>query len=72
MSKGNAMKTGKEDFSKFRISAHGSDLPVAQKVLMHVPVAKPNNQRFVRVKTDANCRFECPILRLDDDTRALN
>ena len=66
MSNSDTKKKGKEDFSKFRISTHGSGLPVAQKLSMHAPVAKPNKQRFFRVKPDADCRFECPILRLDD------
>ena len=60
---------GKMDFSKFRISTRGSGLPVAQKVLMHVPVDKPSKQKFVRVNPDSDCRFECAILRLDDDDK---
>ena len=46
MSNSDTKKKGKEDFSKFRISTHGSGLPVAQKLSMHAPVAKPNKQRF--------------------------
>jgi hypothetical protein len=60
-------KKGKKDFSKFRISTRGSGLTVAQKVLTHVPVAKPGKQRFVRVHSAAENQLECAILKLEDD-----
>jgi hypothetical protein len=41
MSNDDEKKTGKTDFSNFRISANNSGLPVAQKVLMHVPLWLP-------------------------------
>ena len=36
--------SGKTDFSKFKISNNGASLPVAQKVITHVPVSKPGKQ----------------------------
>ena len=60
-------KNGKKDFSKFRISTRGSGLPIAQKVLTHVPVVKPGKQRFVRVHSAAENQLECAILKLEDD-----
>ena len=44
--------TGKTDFSKFRLPTNSSGMPVAQKVLIHVPVGKPGKQKFVRVHPD--------------------
>jgi hypothetical protein len=69
MSNDDEKKTGKTDFSNFRISANNSGLPVAQKVLMHVPVGKPGKQRYVRVHHDNKYRLECAILKLEDDER---
>ena len=69
MSNDDEKKNGKTDFSKFRISANNSGLPVAQKVLMHVPVDKPGKQRYVRVHTDNNFRLECATLKLEGDER---
>jgi hypothetical protein len=40
--------TGKTDFSKFRLPTNSPGMPVAQKVLIHVPVGKPGKQKFVR------------------------
>jgi hypothetical protein len=60
-------KKGKKDFSKFRISTHGSGLPVAQKVLTRVPVGKPNKQQFVKVHPDTEHQLECALIKLDDD-----
>ena len=60
-------KKGKKDFSKFRISTRGSGLPITQKVLTHVPVAKPSKQRFVRVHSAVENQLECAILKLEDD-----
>jgi len=62
-------KNGKTDFSKFRISANNSGLPVAQKILIHVPVCKPNKQRYVRVNPDNNYKLDCAILSLEDEDR---
>jgi hypothetical protein len=69
MSNDDEKKNGKTDFSKFRISANSSGLPVAQKILMHVPVGKPSKQRYVRVHSDNKYRLECAILKLEDDER---
>ena len=60
---------GKLDFSKFKIPSESSDLPVAQKVLLHVPVRKPSKQQFVRVCSQEFGQFECAILKLEDDDR---
>ena len=64
-------KNGKDklDFSKFKVSSGSSDLPVAQKVLLHVPVRKPSKQQFVRVCSQESSQFECAILKLEDDDR---
>ena len=66
-----SQKNGKGhlDFSKFKIPSTGSDLPVAQKVLLHVPVRKPSKQQFVRVCRKESGQFECAILKLEDDDR---
>ena len=61
--------SGKTDFSKFKISNHGAALPVAQKVITHVPVSKPGKHQFVRVSTDPEHRLDCAILKLEDDDR---
>ena len=43
-------RSGKIDFSKFRVSISSSDLPIAEKVLLYVPTRKPTKkQTFVRV-----------------------
>lgn len=60
---------GKLDFSKFKIPSESSDLPVTQKVLLHVPVRKPSKQQFVRVCSQEFGQFECAILKLEDDDR---
>ena len=69
MSNGDEKKNGKTDFSKFRISANSSGLPVAQKILMHVPVGKPSKQRYVRVHSDNKYRLECATLKLEEDEK---
>jgi len=57
---GNA-KNGKSklDFAKFKIPSGSSDLPVARKLILHVPVTKAPKQRYVRVRRDKECHFEC-------------
>ena len=60
---------GKTDFSKFRLPTNSPDMPVAQKVLTHVPVGKPSKQKFVRVHLDKSYHFECALLKLEDDDR---
>ena len=61
--------TGKTDFSKFRLPTNSPGMPVAQKVLTHVPVGKPSKQKFVRVHPDKSYHFECALLKLEDDDR---
>jgi len=60
---------GKTDFSKFRLPTNSPGMPVAQKVLTHVPVGKPSKQKFVRVHPDESYHFECALLKLEDDDR---
>ena len=55
--------TGKTDFSKFRLSTNSPGMPVAQKVLIHVPVGKPGKQKFVRVHPAEKYHFECALLK---------
>ena len=62
-------RTGKTDFSKFRLPTNSPGMPVAQKVLIHVPVGKPSNQKFVRVHPDESNHFEGALLKIEDDDR---
>jgi hypothetical protein len=61
--------TGKTDFSKFRLSTNSPGMPVAQKVLIHVPVGKPGKQKFVRVHPAEKYHFGCALLKVEDDDR---
>jgi len=60
---------GKLDFSKFKIPSGSSDLPVARKLILHVPVTKGPKQRYVRVHRDKECHFECALLNLEGEER---
>ena len=42
-----------------------------EKLITHIPVGKPNKQKFVRVHPDQAFWFECAILKLEDEQRAL-
>ena len=68
---GDSPKNGKGnlDFSKFKISSGSSEMPVARKIILHVPVTKPSKQRYVRVQRDKEFRFECAVLNLKDEER---
>tara|TARA_B100000700_G_C14860055_1_gene768201 strand:- start:295 stop:882 length:588 start_codon:yes stop_codon:yes gene_type:complete len=60
---------GKLDFSKFKISSGNSDMPVARKLILHVPVTKAAKQRYVRVHRDKGYHFECALLNLEGEDR---
>lgn len=60
---------GNLDFSKFKISSGSSDLPVARKLILHVPVTKAAKQRYVRVHRDKGYHFECALLNLEGEDR---
>ena len=49
---GDSPKNGKGnlDFSKFKISSGSSDLPVARKLILHVPVTKAAKQQSSKAK----------------------
>ena len=68
---GDSPKNGKGnlDFSKFKISSGSSDLPVARKLILHVPVTKAAKQRYVRVHRDKGYHFECALLNLEGEDR---
>ena len=60
---------GKLDFSKFKISSGSSDMPVARKLILHVPVTKAAKQRYVRVHREKEFHFECAVLNLEGEDR---
>ncbi len=60
---------GKLDFSKFKISSSSSDMPVARKLILHVPVTKAAKQRYVRVHREKEYHFECRLLNLEAEDR---
>ena len=68
---GGSSKNGKGnlDFSKFKISSGSSDMPIARKIILHVPVSKPAKQRYVRVQRDRDYHFECAVLNLEGEDR---
>ena len=68
---GDSPKSGKGnlDFSKFKISSGSSDMPIARKIILHVPVTKPAKQRYVRVQRDNQYHFECAVLNLEGEER---
>ena len=68
---GDSPKNGKGnlDLSKFKISSGSSDMPIARKIILHVPVTKPAKQRYVRVQRDKECHFECAVLNLEGEER---
>ena len=68
---GDSPKNGKGnlDFSKFKISSGSSDMPIARKIILHVPVTKPAKQRYVRVQRDKQYHFECAVLNLEGEER---
>ena len=62
-------RKGNLDFSKFKISSGSSDMPIARKIILHVPVTKPAKQRYVRVQGDNQYHFECAVLNLEGEER---
>jgi hypothetical protein len=68
---GDSPKNGKGnlDFSKFKISSGSSDMPIARKIILHVPVSKPAKQRYVRVQRDRDYHFDCAVLNLEGEDR---
>jgi hypothetical protein len=68
---GGSSKNGKGnlDFSKFKISSGSPDMPIARKIILHVPVSKPAKQRYVRVQRDRDYHFECAVLNLEGEDR---
>ena len=60
---------GKLDFSRFKIPSGSLDLPVARKLILHVPVTKAAKQRYVRVHRDQAYHFECALLNLEGEDR---
>ena len=53
-------------FSKFRMASDSLANVETEKLITHVPVGKPNKQKFVRVHPDQAFWFECAILKLED------
>ena len=68
---GDSPKNGKGnlDFSKFKISSGSSDMPIARKIILHVPVTKPAKQRYVRVHVIDEYHFDCAVLNLEGEDR---
>ena len=68
---GDSPKNGKGnlDFSKFKISSGSSEMPIARKIILHVPVSKPAKQRYVRVQRDRDYHFDCAVLNLEGEDR---
>ena len=62
-------RKGNLDFSKFKISSGSSDMPIARKIILHVPVSKPAKQRYVRVQRDRDYHFDCAVLNLEGEDR---
>ena len=56
-------------FSKFRMASDSLTNIETEKLITHVPVGKPNKQKFVRVHPDQAFWFECAILKLEDEQR---
>ena len=56
-------------FSKFRMASASLTNVETEKLITHVPVGKPNKQKFVRVHPDQAFWFECAILKLEDEQR---
>ena len=69
MSKDDDKIPGKIDFSKFRVSVSSSDLPIAEKVLLHVPTRKPSKQTFVRVHPDKEYHYDAALLKLESEEK---
>jgi hypothetical protein len=44
-------------------------MPIARKIILHVPVTKPAKQRYVRVQRDNQYHFECAVLNLEGEKR---
>ena len=59
----------KNPFSKFRMASARLTNIETEKLITHVPVGKPNKQKFVRVHPDQAFWFECAILKLEDEQR---
>ena len=60
---------GKNPFSKLRLSSDSLTNIDTEKLITHIPVGKPNKQKFVRVHPDQAFWFECAILKLEDEQR---
>ena len=69
MSKDDDKKPGKIDFSKFRVSLNSREQPIAEKVIVHVPVRKPSKQMFVRVHPDKKYNQPAALLKLEDEEK---
>jgi hypothetical protein len=54
------------DLDALKLSQDFSDLGV-QKVLLRVPVRKPNRQEFFRVRPDDNYRLDTAVIELKED-----
>ena len=69
MSKDDDKKPGNIDFSKFRVSISSTDLPIAEKVLLHVPARKPSKQTFVRVHPEKQYHYDAALLKLESEEK---
>ena len=67
MSKDDDKKPGKIDFSKFRVSLNSKEQPIAEKVIVHVPVRKPSKQMFIH--PDNNYNQPNALLKLEDEEK---